>query len=146
MVQSENSSCLTARAWISHLLHSQSSEATLWSHLNPDDLDIPFIGVLKQIKGYTSDRFTELHKMGLSWLNAQVEQIRANEQTRSVIIFTSCTGTNEELQIRNMQEDPRNLLSPRNWQMNHIGDHLSRFGLLDIRIGRVIWWRKKWEL
>ena len=26
--------------------------------------------------------------MELSWLNAQVEQIRANEQTRSVIIFT----------------------------------------------------------
>ena len=64
--------------------------ATLWSHLNPDNLDILLwrLTDLKRIKGFTADRFTELHKTELSWLNTQVEQIRANEQTRSVIIFT----------------------------------------------------------
>ena len=72
--------------------------ATLWARLNPDDLDILRWTVtdFKRIKGFSTDRFTELHKTELSWLNAQVEQIRSDEPTRSVIIFTHhapTTGT-----------------------------------------------------
>ena len=69
--------------------------ATLWAHLNPDDLDILRWSVtdFKLIKGFTSARFTELHKTDLSWLNAQVEQIRTEERTRSVIIFTHHAST-----------------------------------------------------
>ena len=64
--------------------------ATLWSHLNPNDHAFlrRSLADLKRIKGFTTDQFTELHKTDLSWLNAQVEQIRAEEQARSVLIFT----------------------------------------------------------
>ena len=49
--------------------------ATLWSHLNPADLNFLHLKLLvadlKRIKGFDTDRFTELHKTGLSWLSAQ---------------------------------------------------------------------------
>ena len=64
--------------------------ATLWARLNPDDFDILRWSVtdFKAIKEFSTDRFIELHKTDLSWLNAQVEKIRTEEPTRSVIIFT----------------------------------------------------------
>ena len=38
-------------------------------------------------------RFIELHKTDLSWLNAQVEKIWTEEPTRSVILFTHHAST-----------------------------------------------------
>jgi len=64
--------------------------ATLWSQLNPDDIDILRWSVtdFRSIDGFTPERFLELHQGDLTWLNEEVGQIRASEPARQVIVFT----------------------------------------------------------
>ena len=63
---------------------------TLWSALNPDDLDILSWALtdFKRIEGFDPAAFTALHQRDLAWLNATVEDIAAREPDRQIIIFT----------------------------------------------------------
>ena len=115
----------------SHLMSSSKS----WWYRHPS---LECVTDFKLIKGFkfTTDQFTELHRMEFSWPNAQVEQILADEQTHwTVIIFqTSCANDgNWRSKVRG--EDPQNLLSPRSDRWVMLGTiRQSRFGLLDILI------------
>ncbi|KDQ12100.1 hypothetical protein BOTBODRAFT_424301 [Botryobasidium botryosum FD-172 SS1] len=63
---------------------------TLWSSLNPEDLDILSWSLtdFKRIEAFTPALYADNHDRDISWLCKAVESIRENEPQRRVLIFT----------------------------------------------------------
>ncbi|KAG8996887.1 hypothetical protein FRB94_007986 [Tulasnella sp. JGI-2019a] len=63
---------------------------TLWSALNPDDLDILSwsLNDFKQIEGFNPDAYNALHLADKTWLNDAVRLIHQAEPQRHVAVFT----------------------------------------------------------
>ncbi|KAL4252712.1 Metallo-dependent phosphatase-like protein [Abortiporus biennis] len=74
---------------------------TLWSSLNPSDLDILSwcLTDFNRVKGLDPAAFTALHQQDLAWLNGAVAEIALNEPHRRIIILThhapTLTGTGD---------------------------------------------------
>ncbi|KAI0785939.1 Ser/Thr protein phosphatase protein [Abortiporus biennis] len=63
---------------------------TLWSALNPDDLDILSWSLtdFRRIENFNPDAFIVKHQEDLDWLNNTVDEIARTEPDRKVIVFT----------------------------------------------------------
>jgi hypothetical protein len=63
---------------------------TLWSALNPDDLDILSwaLNDFRRIENFNPESFDALHRGDLAWLNATVAEIGSTEPERAIVVFT----------------------------------------------------------
>lgn len=64
---------------------------TLWSQLNPDDLDILSWGLtdFKQIEGMTAEAYDDLHIQDARWLHSELARLSsAPEKLAKVIVLT----------------------------------------------------------
>lgn len=74
---------------------------TLWSSLNPADLDILSWSLtdFKRIEGFDPEAYTAQHNADLQWLNDTIERIAQKEPKRKIVVFThhapTRTGTGD---------------------------------------------------
>ncbi|KXN81053.1 hypothetical protein AN958_06175 [Leucoagaricus sp. SymC.cos] len=70
---------------------------TLWSRLNPDDVDIIHLSLVdfRAIGGLDPEKFQALHRKDLDWLNESVQDIEKKEPHREIIILTHHAPTME---------------------------------------------------
>jgi len=83
---------------------------TLWSALNPDDLDILSWSLtdFKRIDSFKPASYQSAHKLDLDWLTSTLEDIRSSSCTRRVAVFTHHAPTVEAT------GDPKFLGGPTN--------------------------------
>ncbi|EAU92485.1 Ser/Thr protein phosphatase superfamily protein [Coprinopsis cinerea okayama7 len=70
---------------------------TLWSRLNPDDLDILSWSLtdFKRIEGFTPEKYQAAHEQDREWLRNTIESIRKEEGHRRIVVFTHHAPTIE---------------------------------------------------
>ncbi|KZT11876.1 Ser/Thr protein phosphatase protein [Laetiporus sulphureus 93-53] len=63
---------------------------TLWTALNPEELDILSWALtdFRRIDGFDPSAFTAQHQGDLAWLNATVQEIASSDPERKIIVFT----------------------------------------------------------
>lgn len=63
---------------------------TLWSQLNPDDLDILSWGMsdFKQINGMSAEAYDDLHIQDARWLEGELQRLASSEPDQVVVVFT----------------------------------------------------------
>ncbi|KAG6876118.1 hypothetical protein C0992_000914 [Termitomyces sp. T32_za158] len=70
---------------------------TLWSALNPDDLDILSWSLtdFRRINSFNPDAYVDLHKADLAWLNSTIASIARDEPERHIVVFTHHAPTKD---------------------------------------------------
>ncbi|OBZ71441.1 hypothetical protein A0H81_08769 [Grifola frondosa] len=83
---------------------------TLWSALNPDDLDILSWSLtdFRRISSFDPDTFVALHRADVQWLNSTVAAISNEEPERRIVVFTHHAPTLDGTGDPKFNEQPTN--------------------------------------
>ncbi|KAH0581699.1 hypothetical protein J132_00641 [Termitomyces sp. J132] len=83
---------------------------TLWSSLNPNDLDILSWSLtdFRRIDSFNPDVYAALHKADLAWLNNTVTAIARDEPERRIVVFTHHAPTKDGTGDPKFNDGPTN--------------------------------------
>ncbi|EIM86675.1 Ser/Thr protein phosphatase protein [Stereum hirsutum FP-91666 SS1] len=83
---------------------------TLWSSLNPDDLDILSWSLtdFRRIEGFNPETYSALHNADLAWLNSTVSSIARDEPERKIVILTHHAPTKDGTGDPKFNDGPTN--------------------------------------
>ncbi|KAI0047035.1 Ser/Thr protein phosphatase protein [Auriscalpium vulgare] len=83
---------------------------TLWSSLNPDDLDILSWSLtdFRLIDGFNPETYSALHNADLLWLNSTVSSIARDEPDREIVVFTHHAPTKDGTGDPKFNDGPTN--------------------------------------
>ncbi|KAG6893421.1 hypothetical protein C0992_010046 [Termitomyces sp. T32_za158] len=83
---------------------------TLWSALNPDDLDILSWSLtdFRRINSFNPDAYVDLHKTDLAWLNSTIASIARDEPERHIVVFTHHAPTKDGTGDPKFNDGPTN--------------------------------------
>ncbi|KAG6899946.1 hypothetical protein C0993_005069 [Termitomyces sp. T159_Od127] len=83
---------------------------TLWSSLNPDDLDILSWSLtdFRRIDNFSPDAYDALHKADLAWLNSTVASIARDEPERQIVVLTHHAPTKDGTGDPKFNDGPTN--------------------------------------
>ncbi|KAK7463436.1 hypothetical protein VKT23_006788 [Stygiomarasmius scandens] len=83
---------------------------TLWSALNPEDLDILSWSItdFRRIDSFNPEAYSALHRGDLDWLNNTVSSIAKDEPHRKVVIFTHHAPTKDGTGNPKFNDGPTN--------------------------------------